>query len=318
VTLTEIEAQKRDLFRRHSFEEVAYLLWHGELPTREQVSRQLRAERAQRATARDIAVSIARQPFTDHPMDTLRDAVRLLSALDAAPAAIRAQALRLFAVLPSVIAMDQRRRHGLGVIAPSDHLSYAANFLYMTFGKVPEPQIVAAFETSLILYAKHSVAAAPFAATALSDLYGAVAAVLGTFRDTPDAVAGEAVMAMLNEIAIPDNAKPWLEDALADGRKIPGFGHLVRKPDPRVSAMRAALGMIAAFRGGRELLDIYEALAAAMYEAKGLRPSLHYPASLAYHLIGFDTPAFAPIFIAACLPGWTAHITGHLVRQQHF
>jgi citrate synthase len=230
---------------------------------------------------------------------------------DSAPATMRAQALRLFAVLPSVIAMDQRRRNGLGVIAPSDHLSYAANFLYMTFGKVPEPQIVAAFETSLILYAEHSVKVVPFAATPLSDLYGAVAAALETFKDTPDAGAGEAVMAMLTEIAIPDNARPWLEDALADGRMIAGFGQLVRKPDSRAPAMRAALGMIAAFRGGRELLEIYEALAAAMYEAKGLRPDLHYPASLAYHLIGFDTPGFAPIFIAACLPGWTAHITGH-------
>lgn len=137
-------------------------------------------------------------------------------------------------------------------------------------------------------------------------------AALDAFKDTADAGAGEAVMAMLTEIAIPDNARPWLEDALADGRTIAGFGQLVRQPDPRVPAMRAALSMIATFRGGQDLLEIYEALAAAMYEAKGLRPNLHYPASLAYHLIGFDTPAFAPIFITACLPAWTAHITKQL------
>jgi citrate synthase len=321
VTVTEIGVHKShhdyrvlDLCRRHSFEEVAYLLWHGELPTREQISAQIREERVQRATASDIGAAIARQPFTNHPIDTLRITVSLLGAGDAAnhdpaPATIRAQALRLFAVLPSVIAMDQRRRNGLGAVAPSGHLSYVANLLYMTFGKVPEPQIVAAFETSLILSTEDSVKAVPFAA--VSDLYGAVAAALGTFKNTPDAEAGEAVMAMLNEIAIPDNAKPWLEETLADGRKIPGFGHLVRKPDSRVPAMRAALSMITAFRGGRELLEIYEALATAMYEATGLRPNLHYPASLAYHLIGFDAPTFAPIFIAACLPGWTAHITGH-------
>jgi len=128
----------------------------------------------------------------------------------------------------------QRRRNGLGAIAPSDHLSYAANLLYMTFGKVPEPQIVAAFETSLILCTEDSVKAARFAATAVSDFYDAVAASLAEFKNAPNAVAGEAVMAMLNEIAIPDNAKPWLQEAQADGRKIPGFSHSFRKPDPRV------------------------------------------------------------------------------------
>jgi citrate synthase len=153
--------------RRHSFEEAAYLRWRGELPTREQISAQIRAERAQRATAWDITASVAGQPLTRHSIDTLRAAISLLSASDAAdhdpaPAASNTPALRLFAVLPAVIAMDQRRRNGLGVIAPSDHLSYAANLLYMTFGKVPEPQIVAAFETSLILYAEHSVKTVPF------------------------------------------------------------------------------------------------------------------------------------------------------------
>jgi 2-methylcitrate synthase len=306
--------------RHSSFEEAAYFRWHGELPTRERISAQTRAERAQRATARDIAAAIAGQPLTGHPIDTLRAAVSLLGACDAAnrdPAAatIRPQALRLFAVLPSVIAMDQRRRNGLGIMAPSDHLSYAANLLYMTFGKVPEPQIVAAFETSLILYAEHSVTTVPYAAIPLSDLYGAVTDALVTFKDTPDAGAGEAVMGMLNEIAIPDNAKPWLEDALVNRRNIAGFGQLARTPDPRVPAMRTALGMIAAFRGSRELLETYEALAAAMYEAKGLRPNLHYPASLAYHLIGFNTSTFAPILIAACLPSWTAHIARQLAEH---
>lgn len=208
--------------------------------------------------------------------------------------------------------MDQRRRNGLGVIAPSDHLSYAANLLYMTFGKVPEPQIVAAFETSLILYAEHSVRAIPFTTIPLSDFYSAAVAALDAFKDTADADAGEAVIAMLTEIAIPDNARPWLVDALGDGRTIAGFSQLVRQPDPRVPAMRAALSMIAAFRGGGDLLEIYEALATAMYKAKGLQPDLHYPASLAYHLIGFDTPAFAPIFIVGCLPAWTARITRQL------
>jgi 2-methylcitrate synthase len=315
----------QELCRRCSFEEVAYLLWHGELPTREQLSAQNRSERSQRALDPAIAATLVSQPSTAHPMDTLRTAVSLLGAGDPAgsdvsPAAIQAKALRLFAVLPAIVAMDQRRRHGLGAIAPRDDLSYAANFLYVTFGKVPEPQIVAAFETSLILYAEHSFNASTFTArvvtSTLSDLYSAVTAAIGALKGPLHGGANEAVMEMMNEIGIPDNAKPWLDDALAEGRKIMGFGHRVYKNgDSRVPAMRAALGMIAALRGGRQLLEIYDTLAAAMYEAKGLHPNLDYPAGPAYHLIGFDTPTFTPIFVAARLPGWSAHIAEQLAAN---
>jgi citrate synthase len=303
-----------ELCRRNSFEEVAYLRWHGELPAHEQIFAQNRVERAHREATWHIAASIGGQPLTEHPLDTLRMAVRLLGAPDEkqhdrTPAAIRAAGLRLFAVLPSVIAADQRRRNGLDIIAPRDHLGYAANLLYMTFGKVPEPQIVAAFETSLILYSQHGVKSVGWAATRGSDLYSIIATAINALKDPGQATAAEAVMAMINEIAIPANAKPWLHEALTDGREIPGFGHDVRQDaDSRVPAMRAALGMISALRGRGDLLEVSDALAAAVYDVKGLRPSLDYPAALASHLIGFDTPTFVPLFITACLPGWTAHI----------
>ena len=312
----------QELCQQCSFEEVAHLLWHGELPTRDQLHDQNQAERSQRALDPVIAAVLADQPVSAHPMDTLRTAVSLLGAGDPAendtsPAAIRAKALRLFAVLPAVVAMDQRRRHGLGAVPHRDDLSYAANFLYMTFGKLPEPQIVAAFETSLILYAEHSFNASTFTArvvtSTLSDLYSAVTAAIGALKGPLHGGANEAVMKMLDEIGIPDNAKPWLEEALASGRKIMGFGHRVYKNgDSRVPTMRAALDTIAALRGGQQLLDIYETLAAAMFEAKELHPNLDYPAGPAYHLIGFDTPTFTPIFVAARLPGWTAHIAEQL------
>jgi citrate synthase len=315
----------QELCRERSFEEVAYLLWHGDMPSPGQLAAQNRAERAQRAIDPIIAATLTGLPVTAHPMDTLRTAVSLLGANDPAeddnsPEAVQAKALRLFAVAPAVVALDQRRRHGLGPIAPRDDLGYAANFLYMTFGKVPEPQITAAFETSLILYAEHSFNASTFTArvvsSTLSDLYSAVAAAIGALKGPLHGGANEAVMEMMSEIAIPGNARPWLEEALADGRKIMGFGHRVYKDgDSRVPAMRAALGTIAGLRDGQRLIDIYETLAAAMYEAKGLHPNLDYPAGPAYHLIGFDTPAFTPIFVAARLPGWTAHIAEQLAAN---
>jgi citrate synthase len=308
----------QELCRRCSFEEVAYLLWHGELPSHEQLAAQNRAERAQRRLDPVIAASLGAQPLSAHPMDTLRTAVSLIGAGDPvendnSAAAIQAKSLRLFAVLPAIVAADQRRRHGLGAVTPREDLGYAANFLYLTFGRVPEPQVVRAFETSLILYAEHSfnpsTLTARLVSSTLSDVYSAVAAAIGALKGPLHGGANEAVMGMLNEIGIADNAKPWLDEALAAGQKIMGFGHPVYKNgDSRVPAMRSALGMIAALRGGQQLLDVYETLAVAVLEQTGLYPNLDYPTGPAYHLIGFDTPTFTPIFVAARLPGWTAHV----------
>jgi citrate synthase len=312
----------QELTRRCSFEEVAYLLWHGELPTAAQLAAQHRAERTQRALDPLIAATLQALPVTAHPMDTLRTAVSLLGAADPdeddnSAEAGAAKALRLFAVLPTIVAADQRRRHGLGAVPPRDDLGFAANFLRMTFGKVPEPEIVAAFETSLILYAEHSFNASTFTArvvtSTLSDTYSAVGAAIGALKGPLHGGANEAVMDMMDQIAIPDNAVPWLDRALADKRTIMGFGHRVYKNgDSRVPTMRAALADIAALRDGQRLLGIYETLATAMFDAKGLHPNLDYPAGPAYHLIGFDTPTFTPIFVTARIAGWTAHIAEQL------
>jgi citrate synthase len=306
----------QELARSASFEEVAYLLWHGELPTQAQLAAQNSAERAQRAVDPVIAAILRGLPLTAHPMDILRTAVSLLGASDPdseSPRAAQAQALRLFAVLPSVVALDQRRRRGLEAMPPRDDLGFAANFLWMTFGEIPEPAIVSAFERSLILYAEHSFNASTFAArvvtSTLSDIYSAVAAAIGALKGPLHGGANEAVMDMMEEIGTPDRAEPWLEAALADKRKIMGFGHRVYKNgDSRVPTMRAALGEIAARRDGQRLVDISEVLAKAMLRLKGLQPNVDYPAGPAYHLIGFDTPMFTPIFVTARITGWTAHI----------
>ena len=315
----------QELARRCSFEEVAYLLWHGDLPTPAQLAAQNDAERAKRALDPVTAGILTGLPATAHPMDTLRTAVSLLGTADPAeddntPAANQAKALRLFAVLPAVVALDQRRRRGEDPVPPRDDLGFAANFLYMTFGEVPEPAIVKAFETSLILYAEHSFNASTFTArvvtSTLADTYSAVTAAIGALKGPLHGGANEAVMDMMDEIGTPDRAGQWLEAALADKRTIMGFGHRVYKHgDSRVPTMRAALGDIASLRDGQQLLDIYEILAKAMYDAKGLHPNLDYPAGPAYHLIGFGTPAFTPIFVTARITGWTAHIAEQLAAN---
>jgi citrate synthase len=182
----------------------------------------------------------------------------------------------------------------------------------MTFGKVPEPQVVAAFETSLILYADHRLSTSAFTSSADGTppgFYTAVAAVIGALHGDDT----KAALEMLNEVAIPDNAKPWVAEAVAGGRRIPGFGHrLDRDGDARVPAMRAALGMIAALRRGQHLVEVYEALATAVYEASRVLPGLDYPVAPAYHIIGFDPQTFTPILAVARVPAWTALIAGQV------
>jgi citrate synthase len=308
----------QDLAGHCRFEEVAYLLWHGELPTTAQLAAQNEIERAHRTLPAELVTTLLSLPETAHPMDIMRTAVSLLGANDPSedddrPEVNDAKALRLFAALPTVVALTQRRRRGLPLLTPRDDLGYAENFLYLTFGEVPEPAVVRAFETSLVLYAEHSFNASTFTArvvtSTLSDLYSAVTAAICALKGPLHGGANEAVMATFDEIGSAANVKTWLETALAEKRKIMGFGHRVYKHgDSRVPTMRAALQTLADLRDGNHLLDLYDTLAAAMFEEKGLYPNLDYPAGPAYHLMGFDTTVFTPIFVAARITGWTAHI----------
>ncbi len=309
----------QELCWRHSFEEVAFLLWHGELPTRDQLLAQNRAERSLRAIHQDLGTALAGQPLSADPLDALRKAVSTLganapAAYDRVPAAVHAEALRLFAVLPSLVAFDQRRRRGLDPVAPRGDLGYAANFLYMTLGKLPEPQVVAAFERSLILHAGDSFGISPLAArigaSSVSVLYSTVAAA-GALKAGPQSNVAAAVLGILNEGMVHGNPRSWAEEAVATRRSVAGFGPGDAKTaDHRVPAMRTALGMVAALRDGQRLLEAYDALADAVCDVRGLRPSLDFPTGPAYHLMGFDSPMFAPVLFAARLPGLTAHLAG--------
>ncbi|MDR0365575.1 MAG: bifunctional 2-methylcitrate synthase/citrate synthase, partial [Bifidobacteriaceae bacterium] len=181
----------QQLAEKCSFEEVAYLLWNGELPTGAQLEVMCEVERAQRALSAHTKSVIDAIPTTTHPMDVLRTAVSYLGATDPnawdqTPAACQAKALRLFAQIPSMIAYDQRRRHGDYLIPPRDDLDYCENFLYMTFGEVPSELVIDAFRVSMVLYAEHSFNASTFTArvitSTLSDLYSAVTGAIGALK----------------------------------------------------------------------------------------------------------------------------------------
>ncbi len=319
----------QELAARCSFEEVAWLLWNGELPNADELAEFERLERSHRELDAGTKQAIDGLLITAHPMDVVRTAVSHLGGLDATlqgdagaasvidpvldPALNRARAVRLLAQLPSVVAYDQRRRRGQGLIAPRGDLAYSENFLYMTFGELPDAVVADAFRVSLILYAEHSFNASTFTArviaSTLSDIYSAVTGAVGALKGSLHGGANEAVMHTFDEIGSADRAEAWLDDALASKRKIMGFGHRVYKHgDSRVPTMRDALGRLVDHYDRPDLLSLYEALETAMTSRKNILPNLDYPSGPAYNLMGFDTLTFTPLFAAARVVGWTAHV----------
>lgn len=308
----------QDLAAHCSFEQVAYLLWYGELPTDAELERFQQQERASRRADRSLLSLVARLPDTCHPMDVVRTAISYLGAEDPleddnSAKANRAKALRMLAVLPTIVAADHRRRRGLDPIAPHSHLGYAQNFLNMCFGEIPAPELVKAFEVSLILYAEHSFNASTFAArvvtSTLSDIYSAVTAAIGALKGPLHGGANEAVMHDMLAIGDPALAEEWMREKLAKKEKVMGFGHRVYKNgDSRVPTMKKAFLDIAAATDGGKWVQMYEILERTMNEATGIEPNLDFPTGPAYYLLGFDIEVFTPIFVMSRITGWTAHI----------
>jgi 2-methylcitrate synthase/citrate synthase II len=313
----------QELAATQSFEAVAYLLWYGELPTDEQLAEFVAEERATRTLDENVREAIDLVPLDAHPMDVIRTAVSLVGASD--PAAFDnsresdlAKSKRLFAKLPAMVAYDQRRRRGLGIIDPRDDLDYAQNFLWMTFGDVPDDVVARAFNVSMILYAEHSFNASTFTArvitSTMADLYSAVVGAIGALKGPLHGGANEAVMHIFDEIGTAENVGPWLDAALAEKRKIMGFGHRVyKKGDSRVPTMKAAFDTLvehysAEGESARDLAALYDALESEFVSRKGIYPNLDYPSGPTYNLMGFDTLTFTPLFVAARITGWTAHI----------
>ena len=307
----------QELAATQPVEAVAYLLWYGELPTDEQLESFRTRERANRSLDENIKQTIDLLPLEAHPMDVVRTAVSVYGASD--PAAFDNSQLsdlekaeRLFAKLPAIVAYDQRRRRGQGLVEPRDDLDYSHNFLWMTFGEEPDATVAAAFNVSMILYAEHSFNASTFTArvitSTMADLYSAVVGAIGALKGPLHGGANEAVMHVFDEIGSAGDVGPWLDEALAQKRKIMGFGHRVyKKGDSRVPTMKAALDSLVEHYDATELAALYDELEREFVSRRGIYPNLDYPSGPAYHLMGFDTLTFTPLFVAARVVGWTAH-----------
>ena len=307
----------QDLCAHASFEEVAWLMWNGDLPTAAQLDGLRTEEANRREISEDHVAVIRRFPRDAHPMDTLRTAVSYLGTAETAwggepEEADRNRSLDLFAKIPTMIATDYRFRKGEDRIAPRDDLPMVENFFNMCFGEVPPREVIDAFDTSMVLYAEHSFNASTFTvrtiASSRSDIYSAVTGGIGSLKGPLHGGANEAVMHMFLEIGDPDIAEQWMKDAIAEKRLVMGFGHRVYKSgDSRVPTMRSCLEDLAAWKGDDTWIRMSDGLQKVMIGEKGIHPNLDFPAGPAYYMMGFDIEMFTPLFVMSRITGWTAH-----------
>ncbi len=308
----------QDLCAKCKFEEVAYLILNGELPNKKQLKDFEKQERKERKLSKTLLDDIKRFPKKAHPMDVARTVVSIMGledkeTKDNSPKANKQKVMRIFAKTPVALAAFYRARKGKKIIPPKSNLTFSENFFHMCFGKVPNKDIVKAFDVSLILYAEHSFNVSTFTArtitSSLSDIHGAITGAIASLKGPLHGGANEEVMHMMNKIKKPENAFKWINKALDNKDVIMGFGHRVYKNgDSRVPTMREYFGKVAKIKKDKKFEKIYDIVEKVMIERKNIHPNVDYPTGPTYHLMGFDTDFFTPIFVISRITGWSAHI----------
>ncbi len=308
----------QDLCARCKFEEVAYLILNKELPNKKQLKQFEKEETKERVLSKTLINVLKQMPKKSHPMDVARTVVSVMGLEDketkdnSSEANLR-KAMRIFAKTPVALAAFYRLRKGKKIIPPKKKLTFAENFFHMCFGKVPNKEIVKAFDVSLILYAEHSFNVSTFTArtitSSLSDIHGAITGAIASLKGPLHGGANEEVMHMMKKIKKPENALKWINKALDNKDVIMGFGHRVYKSgDSRVPTMREYFGKVSKIKKDKVFEKIYEIVEKVMIKRKNIHPNVDYPTGPTYHLMGFDTDFFTPIFVMSRITGWSAHI----------
>jgi len=308
----------QDLCARCNFEEVAYLILNKELPNKKQL-KEFKKELSKEITLSKNLIDILKKiPKKSHPMDVARTAVSVMGledkeTKDNSPKANLGKAIRIFAKTPTALAAFYRLRKGKKIISPKKKFSFSENFFHMCFGKVPDKEIVKAFDVSLILYAEHSFNVSTFTArtitSSLSDIHGAITGAIASLKGPLHGGANEEVMHMMKKIKKPENALKWINNALKNKDVVMGFGHRVYKSgDSRVPTMREYFKRVAIIKKDKTFEKIYDIVEKVMIKEKDIYPNVDYPTGPTYHLMGFDTDFFTPIFVISRITGWSAHI----------
>lgn len=307
-----------DLVEHATYEAVVYLLFHGDLPSEEQLAAFQKSLASEQEVPRPVIELIRSMPKDAVPMAVLRTAISALAhydpeAEDNSHEANLRKAIRLTAQAPVLVAAIGRAIQGKEPIAPKDGLGIAANFIYMLNGEEGTEVAVKTLDTALILHAEHGLNASTFAArvtaSTLSDMYSAITAAVGTLKGPLHGGANEAVMKMLLEIGSPDRAEEYVREKLARKERIMGIGHRVYKNgDPRVKHLKRLSKALNEQKGTSHWVEISERIEKVMQEEKGLLPNVDFYSASAYYALGIPPSLYTPIFAVSRMSGWTANL----------
>lgn len=300
-----------------TFEEVAYLLWHDELPSRSQLdalTNQLNESRGLPGPVMDMLASL---PSDSTPMVALRTAVSMLGSFDPDQGddsleAAERKAVRLLAQTPNIVAQAGRLLEGRDPLDPPDG-SIAESFLATYFGEAPKPEATRTIDVMLVLQADHEFNASTFAArviaATLTDVHSAIAGAIGALRGPLHGGANQAVLEMLLQVTSPEEAEAWVMDKLARRELVMGFGHAVyRTADPRATVLREIARELAPASGHAEWFETSQVMEAVMLREKNLNSNVDFYAATVYASLGIPPDLFTPIFAISRMSGWTAHV----------
>ena len=307
-----------DLADHSTFEETAYLLLYGDLPTRDQLKGFTADLKANQKLDRVVQRVIRDAPRNANPTDVLRTALSASVFVDPdrgdnGREAESRKAMRLLAQLPTMVAMFHRLRNDQKPLSPRRGLSLAANFLYMVSGDVPDKDAEHAFDVALILHADHELNASTFAArviaATLADVHGAVTGAIAALAGPLHGGANTEVMKMLLEIQTPERAETWIREALAQKRKIMGFGHRVyRTEDPRAAHLRRMAEELGRTAGQPQWSAMQRTIEDVMKREKGLYCNVDFYSASMYYVMGLPLDLYTPIFAVSRVSGWCAHV----------
>lgn len=304
-----------DLAAHATFEEVCYLLIHGELPNSEQLNAFDAEMKANRAVP-DAVLNIIDTCKDGHPMDVLRTAVSALATMDTGSQETGEEAflrngIKLTAQVPTLIAAHEALRNGRDPVAPDDSLSHAANWLWMLKGEKPSADAARLADVDFVLHAEHGSNASSFAARVTvgteANLHGAVVTALATLAGPAHGGAAEDVMKMVTEIGTPDKAAEYVKTKRGNREAVTGFGHRVyRAEDPRARHMRDGVKKLGEEMGAPEWYEILQAVVEAMkpYARHGLNVNVDFYSGVIYQLHGIPMDLYVPIFAIGRMPGW--------------
>jgi citrate synthase len=301
-----------------TYEEVVYLLYYNKLPNKVELEKLTTALRAERELPQGVIDFLKTAPKSAKPIDIMRTAVSMLGCYDQKRHDIDvsenlANAIRLTSQIGVIAAYFHRARQGLELPPVRKDLSEAAHFLYLINGEVPSKEAERTLDIAYILHAEHGFNASTFTArvvaSTLSDMYSAISAAIGALKGPLHGGANEGVIHMLHEIGDLDKVDAWVEDALAQKKKIMGIGHRVYKVlDPRAPHLREMATQLTQQLGEPKWIQMSERIATIMRERKSLNANVDFYSATVYYSLDIPTDLFTPIFAIARMSGWTAHV----------